>query len=291
MQIIASGNYYEPVTTALPELKELVKAASGKAVRRVDRFIQLALIGVGRCAGGVEMPADTAVYMASPRGDLEVTQDIIEQLFRYGQAPKPLSFINSVSNAASFYIAQNFSLQGRSNFICNRYFAFESALQLALEDFSAGIFTSALVGVVDVAVEPLPGHRLRAGVPIDAQLIEPSHWLWVGANKSNNSATVIAARHFSDRAGLCRWIKEQVVPAELIHYCAGQFMQPADSVAVLTECEIKNQFNYPMNDGFYDCRSGAAINYFQSAFAGEEKYLLHVNSDPLGRYSAFLVST
>jgi len=153
LYIHRTGNYYERVDGEPPELKALVQETLGVHVRRVGRFIQLALIGAGRCAGQ-SLPQDTAVFLTSGRGDLEVTMDVLEQLFVHAQPPKPLSFINTVSNAACYYIAQQLKLQSRSGFACNRHFAFESALQLAVSDFEQGIIRSALVGTVDVVVPP-----------------------------------------------------------------------------------------------------------------------------------------
>ena len=69
---------------------------------------------------------------------MSATLEIMTQLFRDGQTPKPLNFVNTVSNAACFYLAQHLSLQARSNFVCNRYFAFESVLQLAALDLAMG---------------------------------------------------------------------------------------------------------------------------------------------------------
>ena len=89
-QIYAVGGHYHAVSEPLPELKALTQAATGKAFRRIGRFIQLALIGAARCAGQQVLPKETAVYFSSGRGDLEVTLEIMTQLFRDGQTPKPL---------------------------------------------------------------------------------------------------------------------------------------------------------------------------------------------------------
>ena len=298
MRIIASGHYCEPVQDAVPDLRELVKATTGKSVRRVNRFIQLALIGAARCVGSQAIDAQTAVYMASPHGDLEVTQDIVDQIVRHGLPPKPLSFINSVSNAASFYIAQNFALEGRSSFICNRFFAFESALQLAHADIAAGLVDSALIGVVDVVVEPLRGHRLRAEVAAEATLCEASHWLWLGAaGKKNDTvasaskSAIVGARHFSDQAALRRWLADLSLPPQRLHFCAGQSLAEADAALLKTESGAWHKFDAMSAPGLYNCRSAAVIADFEKACGSGENYLLYVNADPLGRYSAFIVST
>ncbi|MDZ7788067.1 MAG: hypothetical protein U5K73_08125 [Halofilum sp. (in: g-proteobacteria)] len=50
--IRGTGDYREPVEgDTPPRLKTLVQESLGVPVRRIGRFIQLALIGAGRCAG------------------------------------------------------------------------------------------------------------------------------------------------------------------------------------------------------------------------------------------------
>ena len=113
--------------TSPADLKPLVVDAVGASVRRIGRFIQLALIG---CRTMREVARHSRLtlrcILGSGRGDLEVTIEVMQTLLRDGQPPKPLSFINTVSNAACYYVAQNLKVLGRSSFVCNRYFAFES---------------------------------------------------------------------------------------------------------------------------------------------------------------------
>jgi 3-oxoacyl-(acyl-carrier-protein) synthase len=142
------------------------------------------LIAAARCAQARTLPSDTAVYFASGRGDLETTVEIMTQLFREGQTPKPLGFVNTVSNAACFYVAQLLGLQSRSNYVCNRYFAFESALQLAVLDLQCGAVTSALVASIDVTTAPVHEHRQRLGLRATAALAEGSHCVWLGPSNA-----------------------------------------------------------------------------------------------------------
>ena len=113
--IVASGAYCENVTSELPPLKQAVNDSVGHSVRRVGRFIQLALIGAGRAATG--LPAQSAVYLTSGRGDIGSTVETLDAIYRLEQAPRPVSFINSVSNAACFYIAQSLGLRGPGLFV------------------------------------------------------------------------------------------------------------------------------------------------------------------------------
>ena len=289
--IRAGGDYYAEIHDAVPgaaaqspELKALVTAAIGEPVRRIGRFIQLALIGAGRCVGGRALPADTGVYLASGRGDLEVTLDVMEQLFRHGQPPKPLTFINSVSNSACFYIARQFGLTGPSSFICNRYFGFESALQLALDDLAAGTVRSALVGSVDMVVAPLADHRRRLALDPGAPLAEGSHWLWL---TTADGPPGLAVQHCVDRVALLDWIAAQGLERGRCHLSGGQFLDPAELEAIAAATGLALRFDYRDGRGYYDSHAGAALGEFRCAHPGGQ--LLHVNGDADGRYSAVLL--
>lgn len=283
-QIYAIGEHYQAAGEPLPDLKALTQAATGKAFRRIGRFIQLALIGASRCAQHQSLPRDTAVYFASGRGDLELTLDIMTQLFREGNAPKPLSFVNTVSNAACFYLAQHLGLQSRSNFVCNRYVAFESVLQLALLDLQLGNVDSALVGSVDIATSPLSEHRQRLHLLPDTPVGEGSHWLWLGPPNPQRPRVgdVIAAQHLVDRDALMNWMRQQKFDARC-RIAAGQFMQPKDFAAIQAISGLQT-FTVDTQRGYYDSHSGAVIcDFLRQRPGGGE--LLHINADETGRYS------
>lgn len=275
------GDYYAAVETddALVDLKPLVKDATGAPVRRVGRFIQLALIGAGRCLGGRKAPDDTAVYFTSGRGDMEVTVEVMEALFRDGEAPKPLHFINTVSNAACFYISKHFGLHGRSTFLCNRYFSFETALQLALFDLASGAVKHALVGSVDIVTPPLAIQRRRLHLAPDTPAAEACHWLLLSADPAGARGAVTAATVFGDRDAALDWARK----ANATVGAAGQF---GDGAAFLREAGVTGLFDYRAGRAHYDSQSGAAISAFLDAGSGA---LLHANVDPDGRHGVMLV--
>jgi hypothetical protein len=288
LYITAYGDHLEHITDDQPsaDLKPLVAEAVGAPVRRVGRFIQLALIAAGRCSKRTALPSNAAVYLGSGRGDLEVTIEVMQSLMRDGQAPKPLSFINTVSNAACFYVAQNLKLMGQSSFVCNRYFAFESVLQLAALDLATGAIDTALVGTVDVVVPPLAGHRIRLGLGADALVADASHWLGLTTKPSTDTlGRVIATEHFCDVAALQMWLATQAIDAS---WClaTGQFMPPAEAADWQTRLGLE-VFDYRSNLDYYDSQSGAVVGAFvRSKQIGT---LLHLNRDPSGRYSAMVV--
>lgn len=286
MQIYAAGHYYAPVGDSLPELKQLVQEATGEPVRRIGRFIQLALIGAGRCVRGRDIPAGTAVFFSSGRGDLETTIEVMTAMFRDGFAPKPLSFVNTVSNAACFYVARSLRLQSRSNFICNRYLAFESVLQMAVLDLGRHMTDSALVGSTDIATLPLHEHRARLQLAADATVAEASHWLWLGRPHKDRPriGELLAAKHFTDCETLLAWIRQQALSSANCLLGAGQFLSEADRATIQTHCSLREEFEYCRGRGYYDSQSGAAIEAFLKG-APTDKTLLHINADRSGRYS------
>ena len=269
------------------ELKALVADAVGTAVRRIGRFIQLALIGAGRCAKPIALPKDAAVYLGSGRGDLEVTIEVMQALLRDGQAPKPLSFINTVSNAACFYVAQSLKLMSRSSFVCNRYFAFETMLQLAALDIDCGVIDTALVGTVDVVVPPLAGHRIRLGLASDTTVADATHWLFLSTTPSPTTlGRLLAAEHFVDATALRTWLANQMKDGSW-RVAFGQFMPQHEASEWQRELDLA-AFDYRATRAYYDSQSGAAIAAFLRDHHGT---LLHLNRDPSGRYSALLVAS
>jgi hypothetical protein len=289
-QIYAAGNHYHQIDDALPELKALTQEVTGKAFRRIGRFIQLALIGASRCIQGKQAPVDTGVYFASARGDLELTLEIMTQLFRDAQTPKPLNFVNTVSNAACFYLAQHFALQARSNFVCNRYFAFESVLQLAALDLTLGTVNSALVGSVDIATVPLSEHRQRLQLPPDAAMGEGSHWLWIGPIDTQRArlGDLLAVQHCADRNELLEWIKQQNLDSEGCQIAAGQFVEADELARIQAASGLTLLFEYRREHGYYDSQSGTVIPAFLSN-ANAATHLLHINADSDQRFSAMLI--
>jgi hypothetical protein len=295
MYLRSHGEYLQVIDetsdSPLPELKDWLVDAVGQPVRRISRFMQLALIGAGRCARGSKIPADTAVYLASSRGDLEITVDVMNHVFRDGQSPKPLSFVNTVSNSAAFYVAKCLKLDSRSSFVCSRYLAFEDALQLALVDFQLGAISSALIGTVDCAVLPLHAHRQRLELDNITPLAEASHWLWLTRDAtestgiSQNIADVYSA---SDRDELLRWIQSRNLGRSTTALSAGQYLTVSDFSHIQQQSGVGNTFDYRNSRGYYPSQSAAAIAAFIEGPA-QQQTLLHINADNLGRYAAVLL--
>jgi hypothetical protein len=287
--INAAADYVERIDSddAATDLKSLVADAVGTPVRRIGRFIQLALVGAGRCAKQAEVAANTAVYLGSGRADLEVTIEVLQGLIRDGHAPKPLSFINTVSNAACYYVAQTLRLNSRSSFVCNRYFAFETMLQLAALDCACGALESVLVGSVDVVVPPLAAHRIRLGVSSETPVADASHWVLLSSRPTATTlGRLVAAEPFVDAEALRAWLQTHAIDKRWRLAC-GQFMSQREAEEWQRELGVES-FDYRSSRAYYDSQSGAVIGEFLREHSGT---LLHLNRDPSGRHSAMVVES
>jgi hypothetical protein len=215
----------------------------------------------------------------------------MQALLRDGHAPKPLSFINTVSNAACFYIAQNLKLTGRSSFVCNRYFAFESVLQLAALDVQTGVVSAALAGATDVVVPPLHEHRARLQLAADAPVADASHWVCLRNSppESNQGGQLLAVNNFIDSNTLHRWLGELSLDAHCL-LSGGQFIGDDETCALAQRYDLTQRFEYRHRRAYYDCQSGAVIGEFLRDPSLTQHQLLHINRDPTGRYAAMWVA-
>lgn len=179
IRVTAASHYLHGVRDGepLPPLDAALREVCREHFRRIDRFIELALLGSGRCAKGRALAADCGLYLGSGLGPMADNIACQEQLIRDRELPMPFDFINTLGNSAGYYVAKNLGLSGQNLFISRPGANFEAVLEAALVDMESGALRQALVGVVEEATEPLAEHRRRQGLPADAAVAEGSHWL------------------------------------------------------------------------------------------------------------------
>jgi hypothetical protein len=207
--VLLSGSHYlHPVgDQALPSLEQDLRAVCREHHRRVDRFIQLALLGAARCAAGRRLDADCFLYLGSgvgPEGNNIVVQ---EQICRDHLLPRPFNFVNTLGASATFYVAKDLGLNGQSWWAARRGASLEALLELAFADLELGLCSQALVGVVEECPAPYEDHRRRVGAPADAVLAEGSHWLLLDA-RATAGAGGIAGVFGLDHAGLVQSLRD-----------------------------------------------------------------------------------
>jgi hypothetical protein len=177
--IYRNSNFHHSVEGGLPSLKADIKKLCGKNIRRIDRFTQLSLIGSLQCKGNIILPDKTGIYLASKYGPLNNTSDVLSQIYQQGQIPKPINFINAVSNTACYYLAELLDLSASNQFVTSKEFSLAAGLKLASFDLEGGRVEAALVGLVCEVDKNLEFHRQRISLGDGNLLAEGSHWLYV----------------------------------------------------------------------------------------------------------------
>lgn len=179
LRVVSAGHYLHTVREGepLPDLAPSLKRVCRERPRRVDRFIELALLGSGLCVQGRELKPDCGLYLGSGFGPLGSNVAVQEQLLRDRECPKPFDFMNILGASAGFHVARNLGLAGPNLFISRRGASFEAVIATAQADLQSGTVSQALVGVVEELTLPLDQHRQRQQLPSDTAVAEGSHWL------------------------------------------------------------------------------------------------------------------
>ena len=190
VRVLSASSYLHPVREGetLLSFEQALKDVSREHFRRVDRFIQLALVGSGRCVAGRSLRPDCGVYLGSGFGPISSNVATQEQMLRDHEIPKPFNFVNTLGASAGFHVAKNLGLTGQNLFISRRGASLEAALQMALLDLELGVVSQALVGVVEEVTLPLDQHRLRRSLPADTLVAEGSHWLLLEKGAASGKA-------------------------------------------------------------------------------------------------------
>jgi len=289
MHIVATGSYCREVSVELPPLKALAREETGVSVRRIGRFVQLALIGAGRCVNGLTLPPETATYFTSGRGDLEVTLDVLVQMYGQGHPPTPFSFVNTVGNSTCFHVAQTFGVRGRSQFVTSRYGPLESVLRLTALDMARGDVRTALLGSADMCTAPLAAHRARIGVAVDTPVGEASHWFLLAADRCLGAplGVVRSVRSFEDDVSLRRHLDRLELDPDGATLAGGQHLGRDRFERFMEATGIGAVWAYRDGLPWYDSQAGHAIHRFLTA--GVARTLVHVDGDPSGRATLMIV--
>ncbi len=165
LYLYAASQFSHTVEHTLVDLKPLIKQYCGRSFRRIDRFIELALLGAGQCTQQISLSADTRLMLCSDQGAISNPINTLHQLFDQHTAPMPFSFINTLGNSACFYIAQHLGLKSGALCVSRGQQSFEAGLQLAELELTA-IHTQArmLIGAVDECPPPAAEQRQRLGL-------------------------------------------------------------------------------------------------------------------------------
>lgn len=270
LDVISLGDYYAPVNDreGLPELRAEVDAICGERFRRIDRFIQLCLLGAARCAEAACLDSKTGLYIGSRFAAVYNTIKVQEQMFVHGQIPKPANFINTLSNSAGYYVARNLNLQGKNIFVSRANASLEAALELARLDLQNGTVEQALIGVVDEGAPVQAQHCERMAIPDDTALAEGSHWFLLRPHSNGGEvekeatlATIAEVRVLPDAPSLRLWLDKQVAQHANTFIYSDPFKPPGFNASVFNIAQWEQPLYEPALD-YYPSRTGGALIRF-----------------------------
>lgn len=253
------------------DVKAAWKEISPSMIRRTDRFIQLALLGAYKSIGQEKLLEETALYMASGQGNLAVFKRLRDQRYVHKQPPKPVDFINSLSNTSGFYVAQFFGFHGKNLNVSRHGLVVENILLLAQADLELGREQQILVGGVDELQEPLAFTRLTLGLCDERPLGEGSNWLLLSTESEGALASMEVLREEMDSEALKSYLSS--VPSET-KIAFGQRCSKALSTELSSQYSLE-LFQYQDSCDFYETSPLYALYSFIEKGSGE---LLFINT-------------
>ena len=81
MNIVAQSDIQHLVTDELPSLGNAIRDLYGQRVRRIDRYIELCLLGALRCTQERSLPAETGLFLASQNSAIGSVVAVMESIF------------------------------------------------------------------------------------------------------------------------------------------------------------------------------------------------------------------
>ena len=147
MPVIAASEIRGLAASSNKELKTALGQWLDNPPRRIDRLILQCLLAAAPLKQQVR--SSCGLYLASAHPARATMGALLEAVCVQHKQPKPFEFVNSVSNAAGFHIAQQLGMQGPNLFIGAGPQAWSHLLALANLDLRDGLIEQALLLVCD----------------------------------------------------------------------------------------------------------------------------------------------
>ena len=258
-------------------LRERLAQAMANPPRRLNRLIELALLGAHQCLKGARPEPRCPLYLALTHGCVGDGVALVTHVVTQQLPPPPVTFINMSSNMAGFYVAAALGISGSNQALAADDFSFEAALELA--SLGRERRRQSLIGGVEECAWPLDQQRRRLGLAPDGALSECSHWLFVDQDAARPLATVQWVRRYEDEAAALDDLARERWPA------GGQLALSASLRAQRGRWLQLTGFAPAADDD--DVYSGQRTAQRICGFieSGEGSCLLHVSSGPAGCYA------
>ncbi|SDU15593.1 hypothetical protein [Geopseudomonas guangdongensis] len=143
MRVIAASRVSGRQDASERELKSALAQRLAHPPRRLDRLSLQALLAAAPLRGRVQ--ADCGLYLAADYPARSNMFALLDSVCLQQRLPKPFEFVNSVSNAAGFHVAQQLGLDGPNLFIGAGQQVWRHLLELAELDLAGGRVSQALL--------------------------------------------------------------------------------------------------------------------------------------------------
>ncbi|QKE64772.1 hypothetical protein HNE05_15915 [Aquipseudomonas campi] len=147
MKVIAASEIHGRAATSDKQLKAALSQWLDSPPRRIDRLIFQALLGAAALKAQVR--SDCGLYLASRHPARPTMGALLDAVCVQHKQPKPFEFVNSVSNAAGFHVAQQLGLEGPNLFIGAGPRVWPQLQTLAGLDLQDGLIGQALLLLVE----------------------------------------------------------------------------------------------------------------------------------------------
>lgn len=147
MQVIAASQISGCASTTDKQLKAVLQQWLMQGPRRIDRLILQSLLAAAAIKQHVQV--NCGLYVASNYPARTTMASLLNAVCAEQRQPKPFEFVNSVSNAAGFHIAQQLKLNGPNLFISANAQVWQQLSMLAACDLKSGSIEQALLVFCD----------------------------------------------------------------------------------------------------------------------------------------------
>lgn len=147
MPVIAASEIHGLAATSDKELKAALGQWLDNPPRRIDRLILQCLLAAAPLKSQVR--SNCGLYLASMHPARATMGALLEAVCVQHKQPKPFEFVNSVSNAAGFHIAQQLGIDGPNLFIGAGEQVWAQLQALANLDLQEGLIKQALLLLCD----------------------------------------------------------------------------------------------------------------------------------------------
>jgi hypothetical protein len=287
MYIHNYSRFVSPPVDDIKVYKQEISRYTDVKFRRANKFVLLSLVGACQCAYGQAIKRDTAVYLTTENGNLGDTETVLDQIYHKHEFPMPYNFINTMSNTASFYVAQSFDILGRNITFSSKQLSFERGLELLRSDLGAGVVKEALFGGVDEVSFSTSQFETKFNRPYsDFDMIEGSCWLLIKADSSGALGEIIAVQSFGSLAQTTDWLKHQRYKRPLI-LSYGMLIDSDQKASIAQAVPHEAEFDYISGYGYFDSATACGISGFLERY--EDAIMVHTNQDFRGQYVVLIV--